>query len=198
MAIPAKNMLVTANEVDLRAEGGPGSHVMIYTRTADAPSYPQIIADMNGDRPIGWTALSGLVADVDQAGKLYAVNDSFLRMQPSIFEIDATQTPAKIVRRIGVTRDGAPAQKLDLEGITLDGKGGFWLASEGRTDRLIPHALYHVNGKGEIEDEVPFPAELLAVEKRFGAEGITSVGEGDEMVLWVAFNANGPTMPKAK
>jgi hypothetical protein len=186
VAIPSKNLLATANEVDLREDGGPGSHVMIYARNAETPAYPQIISEMDGDRPIGWTALSGLVADAEVAGKLYAVNDSFLRSQPSIYEIDATQSPAKIVRRIGVTRDGVPAQKLDLEGITLDGDGGFWLASEGRTDRLTPHALYHVNGKGEIEEEVPFPAELLAVEKRFGAEGITAVGEGDEMVLWIA------------
>jgi hypothetical protein len=186
VAIPSKNLLATANEVDLREDGGAGSHVMIYARNAETPAYPQIISEMDGDRPIGWTALSGLVADAEVAGKLYAVNDSFLRSQPSIYEIDATQSPAKIVRRIGVTRDGAPAQKLDLEGITLDGDGGFWLSSEGRTDRLTPHALYHVNGKGEIEEEVPFPAELLAVEKRFGAEGITAVGEGDEMVLWIA------------
>jgi hypothetical protein len=186
VAIPSKNLLATANEVDLREDGGAGSHVMIYARNAETPAYPQIISEMDGDRPIGWTALSGLVADAEVAGKLYAVNDSFLRSQTSIYEIDATKSPAKIVRRIGVTRDGAPAQKLDLEGITLDGDGGFWLASEGRTDRLTPHALYHVNGKGEIEEEVPFPAELLAVEKRFGAEGITAVGEGDEMVLWIA------------
>ncbi|MCF4098910.1 esterase-like activity of phytase family protein [Maritalea mediterranea] len=186
VAISAKDLLVTANEKDLREDGGPGSHVMVYARTAQTPAYPQIISKMDGDRPIGWTALSGLVADAEVAGKLYAVNDSFLRAQPSIYEIDATQSPAKIVRRIGVTRDGAPAQKLDLEGITLDGDGGFWLASEGRTDRLTPHALYHVNAEGEIEKEVPFPAELLAVEKRFGAEGITAVGEGDEMVLWIA------------
>ena len=39
-----------------------------------------------------------------------------------------------------MTRDGNPAQKLDIEGIATDGKGGFWLASEGRTDRLTPHA----------------------------------------------------------
>ena len=44
--------------------------------------------------------------------------------------------------------------KLDLEGITLDGEGGFWLASEGDTAKLVPHALLHVNAAGEIEEEV--------------------------------------------
>jgi len=54
--------------------------------------------------------------------------------------------------------------------------------SEGRTDRLVPHALYHVNAEGEIEDEVSLPAELLAVEKRFGFEGVTMI----DGTLWMA------------
>ena len=56
------------------------------------------------------------------------------------------------------------------------------MASEGRADRLIPHALYHVNSKGEIQSEIPFPPELLVHKKRFGAEGITLI----DGVLWVA------------
>lgn len=75
-----------------------------------------------------------------------------------------------------------PAQKLDIEAITPDGEGGFRLASEGRTDRMIPHGLYHVNDSGRIVQEIPFPAELLAHEVRFGAEGITLVGS----TLWIA------------
>ena len=75
-----------------------------------------------------------------------------------------------------------PAQKLDMEGITLDGEGGFWVASEGRTDRVIPHAIYHVNAEGEIEDEIGLPAELLNNEVRFGFEGITKIGD----TLWMA------------
>jgi hypothetical protein len=74
------------------------------------------------------------------------------------------------------------AQKLDLEGITLDGEGGYWVASEGRTDRMIPHGLYHVDDSGEIVDEISLPAELLAVEKRFGFEGITLI----DGTLWMA------------
>jgi len=187
LTIPSRNLFVSANEADLIEDGGARSHVMIY-ELQDAPAaYPQIVSEMDSrNRPIGWAALSGLVANAEQPGKLYAVNDSFLRAQPSIYEIDATAKPAKITKRIGITRDGAPAQKLDLEGITHDGNGGFWLASEGRTDRLTPHAIYNVNSNGEIKKEVPFPTELLSVEKRFGSEGITSVGTGDQMVLWIA------------
>ncbi|MCZ4272597.1 esterase-like activity of phytase family protein [Maritalea porphyrae] len=199
LTIPSRNLFVSANEADLIEDGGVRSHVMIY-ELQDAPAaYPQIMSEMADENtPIGWVALSGLVADAQTPGKLYAVNDSFLRAQPSIYEIDATSKPAKIVKRIGVTRDGAPAQKLDLEGIALDGNGGFWLASEGRTDRLIPHAIYNVNAKGEIKKEVPFPAELLAVEKRFGSEGITAVGSGDEMVLWIAIQREWQDDPKGQ
>ena len=117
---------------------------------------------------------------------IYAVNDSFYGFQPSIFKIDPSQQPARIADVIRIHRqDGNPAQKLDLEGITLDGKGGFYVASEGRTDRVIPHAIYHVSSDGLIRDrkgEIGLPSELMAVEKRFGFEGITKVGD----TLWMA------------
>jgi hypothetical protein len=74
------------------------------------------------------------------------------------------------------------AQKLDLEGIAPDGKGGFWLASEGRSDRLIPHAIYQVDATGAIRQEIALPPEVLAHEIRFGFEGITVAGDW----LWMA------------
>ncbi len=185
IAIPERNLLITANEKDLIEDKGPRAHVMIYELSNSKPSYPQIESVMHDGKPIGWGALSGLVADPDVPGRLYAVNDSFYRNQPTIFTIDATQTPAKIIKAIPVTRDGFPAQKLDLEGITTDGKGGFWLASEGKTSKLVAHALLHVNAKGEIgkkKSEIAFPEELLKHEKRFGSEGVTRIGD----TLWVA------------
>lgn len=185
IAIPSRNLFVVANEKDLIEDKGPRSHIMLYSLTDQKPNYPQIESVMDGGRPIGWGALSGLVADEKKPGILYAVNDSFYRSSPTIYTIDANQVPAKIIKATPVTRDGMPAQKLDLEGITTDGKGGFWLASEGRTDRMTPHGLYHVNAKGKIgkkKSEIAFPAELLAVEKRFGAEGVTRIGE----TLWIA------------
>jgi hypothetical protein len=81
-------------------------------------------------------------------GTIYAVSDSFYGMQPTIFHIDVSETPARIVDTIRVTREGQPAQLMDMEGIALDGDGGFWIASEGRSDRLVPHAIYHVGGDG--------------------------------------------------
>jgi hypothetical protein len=183
VAIPSRGLLVTANEVDLGEDGAARSHVMIYALKDGAPSYPTIVSGNDADgRPIGWGALSGLAADPSTPGRLYAVSDSVYGMAPAIYTIDAAQTPAKIAARTLITRFGQPAQKLDLEGIAADGQGGFWLASEGRSDRLIPHALYQVDAKGEIKAEVPFPAELAAAETRFGAEGV-ALADGK---LWVA------------
>ncbi|MEM0906754.1 MAG: esterase-like activity of phytase family protein [Pseudomonadota bacterium] len=194
VAIPSRNLLVSANEADLGEDGGPRAHVMIYELQEGAdPAYPTISSlTTAGTTPIGWGALSGLVADEETPGRLYAVSDSFYGMAPQIFVIDANQTPATIEAAIPVTRNLAMAQKLDLEGITTDGEGGFWLASEGRSDRLIPHALYHVDSSGEIEAEVAFPPELAAVERRFGSEGVTRVGD----VLWIAVQREWKDDPK--
>lgn len=192
VAIPERDLLAVSNEVDLGAEGGVRSHVTLYAFGADVSTYPEIRSVYDADgRPIGWGALSGLTADPERAGILYAVNDSFYAMQPTIFTIDANDVPARIVAATPVTRNGAPAQLLDLEGIVADGEGGFWLASEGRTDRLIPHGLYHVGADGEIDEQVPFPPELLAVERRWAAEGVTLIGDR----LWIAIQRQWPGDP---
>lgn len=189
VAIPARNLLISANEVDLIEDGGVRSHVMIFEYQDAAPIYPQLTS-VGADELIGWGAISGMVADGDST--VWAVNDSFYGYQPTIFKIDVTTTPARITDAIRVTRAGMPAQKLDMEGITLDGKGGFWVASEGRTDRVIPHALYNVNAEGEIKKEIGLPAELMAVETRFGFEGVTMVGD----TLWMAVQREWKDDPK--
>ncbi|MBQ4808000.1 esterase-like activity of phytase family protein [Phaeobacter sp. HS012] len=191
--IPERSLLVSANEKDLIEDKGPRAHVMMYELQNGAPTYPHLTS-ADADELIGWGALSGMVADAD--GMIYAVNDSFYGFQPSIFKIDPSQTPARIVDVIRIHRqDGNPAQKLDLEGITLDGKGGFYVASEGRRDRLVPHAIYHVNKDGLIKakkGEIGLPAELMAVERRFGFEGITKVGD----TLWMAVQREWKDDPK--
>jgi hypothetical protein len=183
VTIPSRNLMVTANEKDFVEDGGARSHVMIYELSEHKSQYPQIHStnDKNG-LPLGWGALSGLTSDDQKPGILYAVNDSFYSQQPSIFTIDANQKPASITSSLAVTLNGEAADKLDLEGITSDRKGGFWLASEGNAKKEIPHALYHVNNQGKITQTVAFPASLLAHETRFGAEGITLIGD----TLWVA------------
>ncbi|UWR60079.1 esterase-like activity of phytase family protein [Phaeobacter inhibens] len=191
--IPERGLLVSANEKDLIEDKGPRAHVMMYELQNGAPTYPHLTS-AGADELIGWGALSGMVADSD--GMIYAVNDSFYGFQPSIFKIDPSQTPARIVDVIRIHRqDGNPAQKLDLEGITLDGKGGFYVASEGRSDRVVPHAIYHVNKDGLIKakkGEIGLPTELMAVERRFGFEGITKVGD----TLWMAVQREWKDDPK--
>lgn len=180
VAIPARGLLVSANEFDGREDGAARSHVMIY-EYQDAPATYPHLTSAGMESLTGWGAISGMVAD-DESGLIYAVNDSFYALQPTIFTIDPGQQPARIIAATPVTRGGQPAQLLDMEGITLDGEGGFWIASEGRTDRLVPHALYHVGADGEIADYVTLPEKLQAVERRFGFEGITRVGD----TLWMA------------
>jgi alkaline phosphatase len=164
------------------------AHVVMLYDLGDSPAaYPMIVSANDGSgKPIGWGALSGLASDPKDAGKLYAVSDSVYRSQPSIFTINATRTPAEIVNKIVVTRDGQPAQKLELEGIVSDGKDGFWLASEGDAAKLTSNAVYKVDAKGEIKQKIALPAELLGKDSRFGYEGITVVGEGDDQTLVMA------------
>src|SRR3546814_14929219 len=97
-------------------------------------------------------------------------------MQPTIFTIDAQQKPARIVKATRVTRGGAPAQLLDLEGIAADGEGGFWLASEGYLSRMVMHGLVHVDAERAIHRQIAFPAALLAAAKRWRAAGVAKIG----------------------
>jgi len=176
VAIPGRNLLISANEV---GDAGPDAHVMIFEYQEAPAAYPHLTS-AGADELIGWGAISGMVAG--ENGTVYAVNDSFYGMQPTIFVIDTTQAPARITDAIRVTREGAPAQLMDMEGITLDGEGNFYVASEGRLGRGILHAIYHVTGEGEIAATIPFPKEIMAVERRWAAEGVTRVGN----TLWVA------------
>ena len=180
VAIPSRALFATANELDLVEDGGARAHVMIYA-LGDGPAAYPMITSAGSETPIGWAALSGLAADPEKAGTLYAVSDSVLQNSANIYTIDATQTPAKITAVVTVTRNGLAAQKLDLEGIASDGTGGFWLATEGRSDRLYSHGIIRVDGEGAIQAEIGLPPELLAHEIRFGFEGITAVGD----TLWM-------------
>jgi hypothetical protein len=182
-----RGLLATANEVDFVEDGGARSHVMIYALSDAAPAYPMIMA---GDGVAAFGALSGMVAG--EGMTIYAVNDSFYGYQTTIFTIDASRKPAKITAALEVTRAGMPAQKLDLEGIALDGQGGFWVASEGDLSKLVPHAILNVNAKGEIKQEIGLPAAYLGGEKRFGFEGITQVGD----TLWMAVQREWGDDPK--
>ncbi|RIX98748.1 esterase-like activity of phytase family protein [Aureimonas flava] len=182
VAIPARNLLATANEADLVEDGGARSHVMIYERAEGTPAYPQLVSAEADGVPIGWGALGALAGDPERPRRLFAASDSVYGKAPTIYTIDASAKPARITDAMVVAEGGEPARKLDIEGIAPDGAGGFWLASEGNPEKEVPHRLVHVDGKGAVTKTVPFPDALLAHQTRFGAEGIAKVGNR----LWVA------------
>ncbi|WP_415401135.1 esterase-like activity of phytase family protein [Tateyamaria sp. SN3-11] len=187
VTIPERNLLVSANEYDGLEDGAARAHVMLFEYAEGDAVYPHLTS-AGMDTLTGWGAISGIAA---KDSLIYAVSDSFYGYQPRIFVIDPSETPARIVDAIDVTRAGRPAQKLDMEGIAIDGDA-FWIASEGRTDRVIPHALYKVDADGAIEEEIGLPPALMAVEKRFGFEGVTKVGD----TLWMAVQREWEDDPK--
>ena len=193
VAIPTRNLLVTANEADLGADGAARAHVMIYELSEALPSYPTLTS-AGSERLIGWGALGALASVEGREGRLFAASDSVYGNMPSIYEIDITQNPAKIINQTLVTRDGQAAQKLDIEGLTSDGKGGFWLSNEGNAEKLIPHAIMQVDEKGEIKKEISLPQEVLAHQTRFGAEGIAKIGD----TLWIAMQREWGDDPKGQ
>jgi len=65
VAIPSRNLLVTANEADLVEDGGARATVMIYERGEADVSYPALQA-AEGFKD-GWGALSGITADLAAA-----------------------------------------------------------------------------------------------------------------------------------
>ena len=53
VAIPSRNLFVTANETDLVEDGGARSHVMIYERAEGEAAYPQIVSTEKDGELIG-------------------------------------------------------------------------------------------------------------------------------------------------
>jgi len=193
VAIPQRNLFASANETDLGEDGAARAHVMIFERAEGTAAYPTLVS--TGEDLIGWGALSGLTVDPANASVLYGISDSAYGSQPSIFRIEAAAKPATITRKIVVSKDGQPAEKLDLEGIAADGQGGFWLASEGDAEKEIPHQILHVDAEGAIAEQIELPAELTAGATRFGLEGITLAEDGK---LWMAVQREWKDDPKGQ
>lgn len=199
LAIPERNLFVSASETDLRADGLIGSLVTIYERGEGEAAYPTLVSvDGPDGKPIPWSAISGTVADATRPGWLYAVTDSASAVA-RILTIDATQTPALITSAITVTRDGEAATLLDLEGIALSSDGGFWLASEGNPEREkdpTHSTLVKVSATGEIVEEIAIPEALAAEATRFGFEGVTVTGSGADETVWLAVQREWKDDPK--
>jgi hypothetical protein len=187
LASPARDLFVTATEVDAEEDGLRGT-LGIYPRSAATAPYPTLVSDTDPatGAPIGWGAMSGLVADPADPNRLYAVSDSIYGVS-RIYTIDVAEQPARITGYLDVTKDGAPAA-YDLEGIALRPDGGFWLASEGNPEQENPlqqrSLLLAVAADGSVEREVPLPDAAYEQAIRFGFEGVATRGEGaDEQVV---------------
>lgn len=192
VAIPSRNLFATANETDLGEDGAARAHVMLFERAEGEAAYPTLVSV--GEELIGWGAMSGLAVDPQEQNVLWAVSDSAYGASPAIYRIDASKTPAEINAKIIVTRDGKPAEKIDLEGIAPDGQGGFWLANEGDPKKEVPHAILHVDAKGAITQEFPLPDSLLKGQTRFGLEGV-AVQDGK---VWAAVQREWEDDPKGQ
>lgn len=189
-ALTRRGLLAVSAETD--TPGGVRSVVTLYDlRRGDAP-YPQLVSadDANG-LPIPWVAQSGLSGDPVEPNTLWSVSDSYLA-QSWIYKIDAGRTPAVITQRIpvgAVDTDDQLLGEFDLEGVVARKEGGFWLASEGRTNvgSSRPNLIVRTAGDGSVLQSVPLPASLVAKANSSGFEGVTVTGTeaaGDETV-WV-------------
>ena len=198
VAIPARGLFVAAAEVD-NPETGLRSTLTIYRRGAGVAAYPTIRSENGADGvPIAWGALSGLAADTQVAGRLYAVTDSFYS-EARILTVDATRTPARIVAAATVSRDGKAAEGLDIEGIATRAGGGFWLVSEGNPERqggVLPDKLLRVAANGNIEAEFVLSTALAEHALRFGFEGVAVVGSGANETVWIAVQREWKDDPK--
>ena len=134
-AIPQRGLLAVSAETDGLADDLPiRSIVTLYRFTRDEPAYPYVRS--TGDP---WVALSGLSGDPKDRNTLWTVSDSYLA-QAYVYKVDVGHKPALIERRIAVGGINAADQRFgdfDLEGIAARREGGFWLASEGRTNAAL-------------------------------------------------------------
>lgn len=196
LAIPDKDLFVVSSEVD-DPISGVRSTVMIYRLTDGAPSYPEVVSD-----GIGWSAMSGMVGDESDPGIAYAVWDSFYA-ESKVFTLDVSSEPARVIAERAILKDGEPVG-YDPEGIAHDGKGGYWIASEGGIPNSLsatPNLLIRLDADLNVIEEIGLPAEVVACRAamvqqavdaddidsaehaaarnlRFGFEGVTVTPDG--------------------
>ncbi|WP_034988244.1 esterase-like activity of phytase family protein [Corynebacterium jeikeium] len=169
LPIPERNMLAVSSEVD-EADNAVRSAVTLY-RLGGEESQPSIVSADQGDAPIGWGALGALTADPKDANRLYAASDSAYA-NGWVYTIDASKQPAVITERRAVKRDGAPAEDLDIEGISVAADGGFWIASEGKKGK--DNRLFHTDKDLNITSAVELPADVAEHIGKWGLEGVSS------------------------
>jgi hypothetical protein len=182
-----------ASEVDARANT-IRSTITIYQQDDDLPTYPTIQSADRGDTglPIPWAALSALAADRVSPTTAYTVYDNFFT-QSRIFTVDVSQTPALITSELVLRDSAGNPLNLDAEGLATRADGGFWIASEGAGSVDDPeqpvmsaNLLVEVAVDGTVLNQIPLPAEVNALQRRFGFEGVASVGSDVAEQVYVA------------
>lgn len=157
LAIPERNLFVTASELDDRA-GKVRSTITIYQGGTES-TYPSFTSvDRPDGSPMPWGALSGFIADAKDDGTVYAIHDNIYR-RTRIFTIDVSTTPGVIQAELPLSDPSGllltalselkaelpntpsfnPASftnadgtvNVDGEGIAIAQGGGFWIAHEG-------------------------------------------------------------------
>ena len=174
LPIPERNMLAVSSEVD-EPDNAVRSAVTLY-RLGGQESQPSIVSADQGDAPIGWGALGALTADPKDANRLYAASDSAYA-NGWVYTVDASKQPAVITERRAVKRDGAPAEDLDIEGISVAADGGFWIASEGKKGK--DNRLFHTDKDLNITSTVELPADVAEHIGKWGLEGVTSTKDAN-------------------
>ena len=205
LAIPQRNLFIAASEVDDRGDK-IRSALNIY-KLGKKSSYPKIVSsDRSDGTPIPWGALSGLATSPSDKHTVFTIHDSFYN-KSRIYAMDVSKKPAVIEDEIilkdklGKLKAVAPNQvnddgtvNIDSEGIAVRKNGSFWIASEGAgsvDDDSRPvtssNLLLRISPKGVIREVIKLPHTVNARQRRFGYEGVASVGRGKNEVVYVAF-----------
>jgi hypothetical protein len=180
-AIPERGLLAVSAETDGAAEGFAIRPIVTLYELDRRPDYPMLVSDDERGLPIPWVAISGLAGDPRDRDTVWAVSDSVLA-QAYLYRVDVSKHPAEIEQRIPVG-----GLDLDVEGVAARPEGGFWLASEGRTNvgSSRPNLLLRTDARGAVLETVPLPPSLVAGATSSGFEGVAVTGSarrGDETV----------------
>lgn len=193
LAIPDRDLFVVASEVDDRWDKIRSS-ITLYELGEGPATYPTIASvDRADGLPTPWGALSALAADRNAPQAAYTAYDSFYR-KSRIFTVDLGTFPAMITGEIVLHDVNGNTFDLDIEGLATRADGGFWVVSEGAgsvddAERPVTsmNLLVSVAADGTVLRQIELPEAVNALQRRFGFEGVASVGSGDDELVYVAF-----------
>jgi hypothetical protein len=181
LAIPERDLLVVSSEVD-EADAGVRATVGVFKYGTTRPAFPSIVAaEESSGFPIGWGALGALSAAPGSPGSVWTASDSAYK-QGRLYKVDVSSSPAVIERVVTVKNPDGSNATVDIEGLHARARGGFWAASEGTTG--AGNALLQLDARGTIKRRVVLPTDIAAQVGKWGFEGVTAVGTGDDEVLY--------------